>query len=119
MVFKKSFTLLVATGATPFFALVSKISDQHCSFYLLSAWFDQLYNCTYEDFISVPMCLIDECLKGELLQGWKNIIHDLEKIVIYILIENTALPEENPFVASLGDIAEATPTETLIDEDEE
>ena len=29
------------------------------------------------------------------------------------------LPEENPFVAILGDIAEATPTEMLIDEDEE
>ena len=28
-------------------------------------------------------------------------------------------PEENPFVAILGDIAEATPTEILIDEDEE
>ena len=28
-------------------------------------------------------------------------------------------PEENPFVAILGDIAEATPTEMLIDEDEE
>ena len=27
-------------------------------------------------------------------------------------------PEENPFVAILGDIAEATPTEMLIDEDE-
>ena len=28
-------------------------------------------------------------------------------------------PAENPFVAILGDIAEVTPTETLIDEDEE
>ena len=28
-------------------------------------------------------------------------------------------PEENPFIAILGDIAEATPTEMLIDEDEE
>ena len=28
-------------------------------------------------------------------------------------------PKENPFVAILGDIAEATPTEMLIDEDEE
>ena len=28
-------------------------------------------------------------------------------------------PEENQFVAILGDIAEATPTEMLIDEDEE
>ena len=28
-------------------------------------------------------------------------------------------PEENPFVAILGDIAEATPTEMLIDEDED
>ena len=28
-------------------------------------------------------------------------------------------PVENPFVAILGDIAEATPTEMLIDEDEE
>ena len=28
-------------------------------------------------------------------------------------------PAENPFVATLGDIAEATPTEMLIDEDEE
>ena len=28
-------------------------------------------------------------------------------------------PEENPFEAILGDIAEATPTEMLIDEDEE
>ena len=28
-------------------------------------------------------------------------------------------PEDNPFVANLGDIAEATPTEMLIDEDEE
>ena len=28
-------------------------------------------------------------------------------------------PEENPFVPILGDIAEATPTEMLIDEDEE
>ena len=28
-------------------------------------------------------------------------------------------PIENPFVAILGDIAEATPTEILIDEDEE
>ena len=30
MVFKKYFTLLVATGTTTFFALVSIISDQHC-----------------------------------------------------------------------------------------
>ena len=30
MVFKKSFTLLVATGTTPFFAVVSIISDNHC-----------------------------------------------------------------------------------------
>ena len=28
-------------------------------------------------------------------------------------------PEENPFVAILGDIVEVTPTEMLIDEDEE
>ena len=28
-------------------------------------------------------------------------------------------PEENQFVANLGDIAEATPTDMLIDEDEE
>ena len=28
-------------------------------------------------------------------------------------------PEKNPFIAILGDIAEATPTEMLIDEDEE
>ena len=28
-------------------------------------------------------------------------------------------PEENPFVPSLGDIAEMTPIEILIDEDEE
>ena len=28
-------------------------------------------------------------------------------------------PKETPFVAILGDIAEATPTEMLIDEDEE
>ena len=28
-------------------------------------------------------------------------------------------PEENPFVAILGDISEATPTKMLIDEDEE
>ena len=28
-------------------------------------------------------------------------------------------PEENPFVAILGDIAEVTPTKMLIDEDEE
>ena len=34
MVFKKSFTLLVATGTTMFFALVSLISDQHCSSYV-------------------------------------------------------------------------------------
>ena len=31
MVFKKSFTLLVATGTTLFFAGVSIISDSHCS----------------------------------------------------------------------------------------
>ena len=28
-------------------------------------------------------------------------------------------PEENPFIAILGDIAETTPTEMLIDEEEE
>ena len=32
---------------------------------------------------------------------------------------NCFKPEENPFVATLGDIAEATPTEMLIGEDEE
>ena len=29
------------------------------------------------------------------------------------------MPEGNPFIAIFGDIAEATPTEMLIDEDEE
>ena len=31
MVFLKNFTLLVATGTTPFFAVVSIICDIHCS----------------------------------------------------------------------------------------
>ena len=31
MVFKKSFTLLVATGTTPFFVAVPIISENHCS----------------------------------------------------------------------------------------
>ena len=35
MVFKKSFTLLVATGTTPFFALVSTISDSNVWEYIL------------------------------------------------------------------------------------
>ena len=30
MVFKKSFTLLVATGTTPFFVVVSIIFENHC-----------------------------------------------------------------------------------------
>ena len=32
MVFKKSFTLLMVTGTTPFFVVVSIISENHCSF---------------------------------------------------------------------------------------
>ena len=32
MVFKKSFTLLVASGTTPFFAVVSVISENHCRY---------------------------------------------------------------------------------------
>ena len=32
---------------------------------------------------------------------------------------NASSPKKNPFVAILGDIAEATPTKMLIDEDEE
>ena len=61
MVFKKGFTLLVATGTTPFFAVVSIISDNHCGYMRFYCW------CT--EFLSVyyNIILIIILIKNNLL----------------------------------------------------
>ena len=106
-----------------FYDSISILLDIQCYYATKTKKTNQITECGNK--AGEAIVIVEWILSAWIDISWETIRKSLKSCALITALEGDEddqihrfKPEENPFIAILGDIAEATPTEMLIDEDE-